>query len=119
MHCGACPENQVWRRRAVSAPRRPHEHHRKRARRFGVVYEPISALKVFARDGWVCGICRKRVNPHHRWPNQMCASLDHIVPMSLGGGHLYVNVQCSHWLCNSRKSNRGVGDQLALIGGVG
>ena len=34
-----------------------------------------------------------------RYP--LCASLDHVVPLSLGGGHTRDNVQCAHWLCNS------------------
>lgn len=46
----------------------------------------------------------------------MMASLDHIVPMSLGGGHTYLNTQCSHLMCNLKKSFRSTGDQLALIG---
>lgn len=46
----------------------------------------------------------------------MSATIDHIIPMSLGGGHTYLNTQAAHMICNSRKSNIGHGDQLALIG---
>lgn len=103
-------------RRSRLGSRRDRGHHRKRAVQFGVAYEPINPKRVYDRDRWVCGICGERVDPSQKWPNQMCASLDHVVPMSLGGGHLYVNVQCAHWICNVIKSNRGAGDQLALIG---
>lgn len=90
--------------------------HRARARHFGVAYELIIPRRVYIRDDWRCGICGKAVDPQLSWPDTQCASLDHIVPMSLGGGHLYVNVQCAHWMCNTLKSNRGAGDQLALMG---
>lgn len=70
---------------------------KRRAARHGVEYEPINRLRVFERDGWVCGICGDPVARED-------ASLDHIVPMSLGGPHLYPNVQCSHLLCNVRKA---------------
>lgn len=95
---------------------RAQRDYRKRAKRFGVDYEPIDRRKVFERDGWRCGICRDKIDKRLSYPHWMSASLDHVVPMSLGGGHLYVNTQASHLLCNVLKSNRIGGDQLALIG---
>ncbi len=91
-------------------------NYRRRARHYGVAYEPVSKKRVFERDRWRCGICRRKVNPRLRYPHDMSASLDHVVPMSLGGGHLYVNVQCAHLKCNVDKGAEGVGDQLALVG---
>lgn len=69
---------------------------RARARQHGVAYEPINRLEVYERDGWICGICGDLVEKDE-------ASLDHVVPMSRGGAHLYSNVQCAHLLCNIRK----------------
>lgn len=69
---------------------------RARARQHGVAYEPINRLEVYERDGWICGICGGPVEKDD-------ASLDHVVPMSRGGAHLYSNVQCAHLLCNIRK----------------
>lgn len=91
---------------------------RGRARRAGVAYEPIDRRKVYARDGWRCGICRKAVNSKLKYPDPMSASLDHIVPIAAGGGHLYSNVQCAHWECNVLKSDHAVerGEQLLLLG---
>jgi hypothetical protein len=89
---------------------------RRRARFHGVEYEFIDRLQVYERDGWRCGICRKKVDKKLEWPHPMCATLDHIVPISQLGPHLYSNVQCAHWRCNNRKNARGHGDQLALIG---
>jgi hypothetical protein len=40
-----------------------------------------------------------------------------VIPMALGGGHTYQNVQCSHLACNVKKQHRGHGgEQLSLMG---
>lgn len=96
--------------------RRDRRHYRERARRAGVKYEPINKRRVYERDKWRCGICRRKVNPKLRYPNSLCASLDHIVPLSLGGNHEYSNVQCSHYKCNTDKNAGSALEQLALIG---
>lgn len=99
-----------------TANKRDRKHYRHRARHHGVEYEPVNRAKVYERDNWLCGICGLKVDKRLKYPHLMSASLDHVIPVSLGGGHLYVNVQCSHLVCNRRKSNTGSGDQLALIG---
>ena len=104
--CDAC------RRRNKNA----NKHYRARARKYGVLYESVNKYRVYDRDGWVCGLCRKKVDPKYKYPHLMSASLDHVEPMSLGGGHLYVNCQIAHLKCNRDKSNTGYGDQLALVG---
>lgn len=68
------------------------------------------------RDGWKCGICGKKINRRVKAPHPTSPSLDHIVPMSKGGGHLYSNVQAAHFLCNSQKGNGAADDQLLLVG---
>jgi 5-methylcytosine-specific restriction endonuclease McrA len=129
-----CPRGHLWAenlwingagRRECRSCRRGRERakdarkgtgHRGRARYFGVEYELVNPRRVFARDRWCCGICGSPVDQRLKHPDPWSASLDHIVPMSCGGGHLYVNVQCAHLWCNIRKANRGGGEQLALIG---
>jgi HNH endonuclease len=78
--------------------------HRTRARRFGGQYQPIDRQAVFDRDAWRCGICKQPVDKGLPWPDPMSVSLDHIVPMSLGGDHSYENVQCAHLSCNQTKA---------------
>ena len=89
---------------------------KKRAEHYGVAYEPINRNKVYERDGWRCGLCYRKIDKRLNGNHQMSATLDHIIPVSLGGDHLYLNVQAAHRRCNSIKSNTGYGDQLALIG---
>jgi len=77
--------------------------HRKRAKYFGVFYEPISRKKVFDRDDWQCNICGIDVIKEPLKYNS--GELDHIVPISKGGSHSYLNVQCLCRRCNNLKGD--------------
>lgn len=83
-------------------------NNRKRARKYGCEYDSsIRATKVFERDGWHCRICGKRTPKRLQGKNKLNApTLDHIIPLSKGGGHTWNNVQCACRLCNSVKSDR-------------
>ena len=91
---------------------------RSRAKKFGVAYTPIKRLDVYRRDGWRCQLCGKMCK--RRWivsrvsgvPHPRCPTIDHIVPMSRGGGHVMHNVQLSCWQCNIRKGSRLIGQRL-------
>jgi 5-methylcytosine-specific restriction endonuclease McrA len=80
--------------------------HHSRATYFGVAYERIDRTQVFERDDWTCGICSLAVDPAARFPDAGSATLDHVVPMSRGGGHVWANVQLAHFYCNSIKGAR-------------
>ncbi|GAB2767869.1 hypothetical protein GCM10027090_41530 [Sinomonas soli] len=73
-------------------------------------YEPIDPVKVFERDGWICGICGGAVDSALVYPDPLCASLDHRIPWTDGGSHLMENVQCSHLVCNLRKGSKSLED---------
>jgi 5-methylcytosine-specific restriction endonuclease McrA len=67
-----------------------------------VPYRARAALTrraVFARDGWVCQYC-----------GAAAENVDHVVPRSLGGLHVWENVVASCRRCNSRKENRAPKD---------
>lgn len=76
-------------------------NHRKRARAFGVHYESINKQKVFDRDGWRCQICGANTPKSRMGTYKLNApELDHRVPMSKGGDHIWSNVQCACRDCN-------------------
>jgi len=79
------------------------------------IREEVDPYYIYKRDNWICQICGKKVNPKLKYPDPMSASIDHIVPLSLGGTHERKNLQLAHWICNVRKNNGGH-DQLRLIG---
>jgi len=87
--------------------------YRDRARRFGVPFEPgVTQLRVFARDKWRCQLCGCSTPRALKGKNQpRSPELDHIVPLSRGGGHTYSNVQCACRQCNGKKSNNPLGQQ--------
>lgn len=79
--------------------------HRKRARKFGVAYEWVNRKKVFERDDYLCGICGDRTDPDSEPCSPQYPTLDHVLPMALGGGHTYGNVQCACFECNWKKGD--------------
>lgn len=88
--------------------RRGPKTHIRRAIELGVPWERVNRMAVFERDGWACQICGvdtpQRLLTHHSDP--AAPTLDHIVPMTKGGGHLYANCQCLCRRCNSNKGDR-------------
>lgn len=68
--------------------------------------KPLDAREIFDRDGWVCGLCQDPIPTGVPKRHPLSASLDHIVPLSLGGPHTHDNVQAAHLICNGRKGNR-------------
>lgn len=77
---------------------------------------PVKFSEIAERDKWKCSLCGGRVLKSKSSPHPRSASLDHVIPLSLGGAHDPSNVSLAHLLCNTTKSNRGGGEQLALIG---
>lgn len=75
----------------------------RRARIYGQEHETIKPQDVFARDGWMCGICSGPIDRDLRYPDPMSASVDHVIPLVRGGLHVLANCQASHLVCNMRK----------------
>lgn len=98
----------------VTCKRLWHRDHKTRADAFDVEQERIDRLKVFARDDYRCQLCGEPTDKTAKWPDPKTPTLDHIVPISMGGPHLYSNVQCACWNCNQRKGRHLDDDQLAF-----
>lgn len=106
-----------WERNYERAKRVARKHTAlRRARLKGVAVEDFTHEQVFHRDHWTCHLCGLSINPRLRRPHPGAASLDHIVPLSLGGPHTLDNVAASHAWCNQSKHNRPAREQLRLIG---
>lgn len=80
-----------------------------------VVDAMIDIETLYKRDNGLCGLCGNKVNHKLRWPNLMCATIDHIVPLTKGGEHSWTNVVLAHHKCNSLKNNKTVTQQLRLF----
>jgi 5-methylcytosine-specific restriction endonuclease McrA len=62
----------------------------------------LTRRAVFARDDWMCQYC-----------GAAAENVDHVIPRSRGGGHVWENVVAACRRCNSRKENR-LPDQAGL-----
>ena len=84
-----------------------YKSHKARAVKHGVPYELVNRVKVFELYGWKCATC-KVVTPKalmRSYDDPRAPTLDHIVPISKGGPHLYSNVQLLCRKCNYQKGN--------------
>lgn len=78
----------------------------RRALMAGVQVENVDPIRVFERDGWRCQICFVKTPKSLRGMyDNRAPELDHVLPISLGGAHSYMNTQCSCRLCNLTKGN--------------
>jgi 5-methylcytosine-specific restriction endonuclease McrA len=89
---------------------------KRRARMRAVTIENVDPFRVFDRDGWRCQLCGVATPKRKRGTyDDDAPELDHIIPLSRGGAHSYLNVQCACRKCNGEKSGEPRG-QLLLIG---
>jgi len=58
-------------------------------------HAPLTRRAVFARDGWTCQYC-----------GGSAENLDHVVPRSRGGLHVWENVVAACRRCNAKKMDR-------------
>ena len=65
--------------------------------------EEVSYEKLYARDSGICQICGLPVHPVKGIDNSWDGTIDHIVPISVGGKHSMSNCQLAHRICNSLK----------------
>jgi hypothetical protein len=98
--------------------RRRNNYHKRRTKIDATTdhADPVVKADIAERDQWRCHICRKKIRPDRIWPHPYSATLDHVVPLSLGGAHVPENVRLAHFRCNTARGNRGGGEQLLLIG---
>lgn len=79
------------------------EHIKRTSANFGGTF---SAREVFDAANWKCKQCKCKVQPPDGTYNESEATVDHIVPVSKGGLHVWSNVQCLCRACNSSKSDK-------------
>lgn len=85
---------------------RVHEQRRSERIKAAGPRDRIDLPVLAKRDGWRCHLCGKRVT-RKTW------SVDHLIPLSHGGSHTYVNVALAHQRCNSLRRDTGMA-QLRL-----
>lgn len=91
--------SRQWRKNNPQKVRDSSSKH-KALRRGAPDGELVSRDLVWERDQGICGVCNQRIGEGSIW------HLDHIIPVSKGGRHIYTNVQATHPTCNLTKGVR-------------
>lgn len=91
--------------------------HRRRVRkRNNGLCERFTLVDVAARDGWDCHICGEPVDRGVHYNDDWSATLDHLIPVALGGMHTMGNVAIAHRWCNSIRGASDIDLARALVG---
>lgn len=81
---------------------------KRRARLAGVAHEPYTLAEIAERDGFICWLCGDSVDMSLRFPDSSSASIDHVLPVSLGGDDIRANVKLAHFGENASRGNMEV-----------
>lgn len=95
--------------------KRRRKYHRRQLRRAENGGETFTLREIAERDGWRCHICGKRVPDRQYAARDDDPTLDHLVPVSLGGKHVRVNVALAHNRCNWERGDMPIEFQMRLI----
>lgn len=90
-----------------SADSQREKNRRENTRRRGAPQGiPYTLLEIAAAGDFACHICGELVDMALPRTNRMGPTIDHVVPISLGGVDCATNVRLAHWSCNSLRGNR-------------
>jgi 5-methylcytosine-specific restriction endonuclease McrA len=68
--------------------------------------EKIDHLALFEAHNWICYVCKEQIDRRLRHPNLMAATVEHILPLALGGKHVWANCAPSHAKCNFERGTQ-------------
>ena len=95
---------RIW---CISNPDKTRSYNQKRrALKHNAFVSSVNPTAIFERDNWTCKLCGRPVDrtvDHRHWDYP---TIDHVVPLNKGGTHEPSNVQCTHFGCNNRKSDK-------------
>lgn len=88
----------------MTAPRRGKvKYYSPKRRAIMAAGDDIDPVMLFERDEWTCHLCLHPIDRHRRCPDPLAATMDHLLPLSLGGQHTWENTAAAHAICNFNK----------------
>jgi 5-methylcytosine-specific restriction endonuclease McrA len=76
----------------------------------------VKIRELCKQQKWKCSLCGKLLEQQHPKNHPMRITVDHVIPVSLGGSHDLHNLAAAHRICNIKKGNRSLGpEQLRMI----
>ena len=115
-YCSNKCQVKAHRKTEIYRSHRRASSRRRRARKRNAHNETVYLEVIAQRDKYKCHICRKHVKMNIDNTDKHSPTMDHLIPISLGGDHTYANIRLAHRTCNSTKGNRAVNEQLLLFG---
>ncbi|MFE5853469.1 HNH endonuclease [Streptomyces sp. NPDC056500] len=70
----------------------------------GVFFEDVDPLEVIEAAAWRCELCGSEILRFVDCYDPQAATVDHHMPLSLGGHHVFSNMRAAHRHCNSSKN---------------
>lgn len=61
---------------------------------------------ILRRTATVCALCGMPLDKRLKYPDPMSISIDHIIPVALGGRSTIDNLQATHLICNKVKGKK-------------
>jgi hypothetical protein len=86
--------------------------------RHQTTWDGITDQAILERDRWMCWICKRRIGKTFTYPDKRSASIDHILPLSLGGDDTQYNKKAAHFGCNMARGTGRPGEQMPLAFGL-
>jgi hypothetical protein len=80
-----------------------------------LLYEGVNYELIYQRDKGICHICGSRVHKKFNRKDKLSGTMDHLIPLSRGGSHIYENVKLAHWICNIRRGAKPIWYQPSLL----
>lgn len=81
------------------------QHEREALQRGAGVSRLVTQLQVWEKSKgfcWICGLEMIREWNH----SALCFTMDHVIPVTLGGSHTLENLEGAHFGCNNSKNNK-------------
>lgn len=104
--CQTCADKYKRRREHQGERHKAYMKRCKRTRDKQLVRQTVGAVSyeaLYERDKGICGICGLPVHEDKFVDNSWGGTVDHIIPVSVGGAHGMSNCQLAHRICNSLK----------------
>lgn len=79
---------------------------KRRALKRNAIHIPYNRMDIYYKYDGVCQLCFENIDLLQPPRHTLSLSLDHIIPLSLGGHDADYNLVPAHYGCNSRKGNR-------------
>ena len=100
---------------ALTTARKKASRYRRRMRLRAARVAPVIPAQIFERDNYLCHLCDMPVVSLARVPTPAAPTLDHVIPLALGGEHSPDNVRTAHFTCNSVRRDMPVEEARRLL----